>query len=81
MRYLIRDAAQRGIKVGVVINEFGVADIDGSILTETGADMLGALAGGCACCSSQDEMIWTMIDLGRRPREEQPDVGKEKKRE
>ena len=74
MRHLIRDAAQRGIKVGVVINEFGVADIDGSILRETGADMLGALAGGCACCSSQDEMIWTMIELGRLPREEQPDV-------
>jgi G3E family GTPase len=74
MRHLIRDAAARGIKVGVVINEFGVADIDGSILRETGADMLGALAGGCACCSSQDEMIWTMIELGRLPREEQPDV-------
>jgi G3E family GTPase len=74
MRHLIRDAAERGIKVGVVINEFGVADIDGSILRETGADMLGALSGGCACCSSQDEMIWTMIELGRRPREEQPDV-------
>ncbi|HEX9998799.1 MAG TPA: GTP-binding protein [Abditibacterium sp.] len=74
MRHLLRDAANRGIKVGVVINEFGVADIDGSILRESGADMLGSLAGGCACCSSQDEMIWTMIELGRLPRESQPDV-------
>lgn len=74
MRHLIRDAQARGIKVGVVINEFGVADIDGAILRESGAEMLGALAGGCACCSSQDEMIWTMLKLGRLPREEQPDV-------
>ena len=74
MRHLLRDAATRGIKVGVVINEFGVADIDGSILRESGADLLGSLAGGCACCSSQDEMIWTMIELGRLPREKQPDV-------
>ncbi|RYG70719.1 hypothetical protein EON80_07115 [bacterium] len=74
MRHLIRDAHERGIKVGVVINEFGVADIDGSILRETGADLLGSLAGGCACCSSLEDMIWTMIELGRLPREEQPDV-------
>jgi G3E family GTPase len=74
MRHLIRDAAARGIKVGVVINEFGVADIDGTILRETGADLLGSLAGGCACCSSLEDMIWTMIELGRLPREEQPDV-------
>lgn len=74
MRHLIRDAQTRGIKVGVVINEFGVADIDSAILRESGADLLGALAGGCACCSSQDEMIWTMLELGQLPREKQPDV-------
>lgn len=73
-RHLLRDAKARGLRVGVVINEWGVADIDGSILQGAGAELLGELAGGCACCSSQDEMIWTMIELGSRPREQQPDV-------
>ncbi|HEX8463670.1 MAG TPA: GTP-binding protein [Abditibacterium sp.] len=74
VRHVIRDAAARGLKVGLVINEFGAADIDSILLRDSGADLLGALAGGCACCSSQDEMIWTMLRLGRLPREEQPDV-------
>lgn len=74
MRHLLRDAKARRLKVGVVINEFGVADIDGPILRESGAEILGSLAGGCACCSSQDEMIWTMLELGRLRGEAKPDV-------
>jgi G3E family GTPase len=74
MRHLLSDAKKRGLKVGVVINEFGVADIDGEILRQSGAELLGSLAGGCACCSSQDEMIWTMLELGRQPRDARPDA-------
>lgn len=74
VRHLLRDAKARGLRMGVVINEWGVADIDGAILAQAGAEMMGELAGGCACCSSQDEMIWTMLELGSRPREAQPDV-------
>lgn len=74
LRHLLLDAKNRGLKVGVVINEFGVADIDGPILRASGAEILGSLAGGCACCSSQDEMIWTMLELGRLGREKRPDA-------
>lgn len=74
MRHLLLDAKMRGLRVGVVINEFGVADIDGEVLRQSGAEMLGTLAGGCACCSSQDEMIWTMLELGRLPQDKQPDA-------
>lgn len=73
LRHLLTEAKARGLKAGVVINEWGVANVDGAILESSGAQMLGELAGGCACCSSQDEMIWTMLELGRLPREEQPD--------
>ena len=73
LRHLLTVAKERGLKVGVVINEWGVANVDGAILESSGAQMLGELAGGCACCSSQDEMIWTMLELGQLPREEQPD--------
>ncbi len=73
LRYLLGAAKERGLKAGVVINEWGVANVDGQILESSGAQMLGELAGGCACCSSQDEMIWTMLELGQKPRDEQPD--------
>jgi len=73
LRHLLTQAKSRGLKAGVVINEWGVANVDGAILESSGAQMLGELAGGCACCSSQDEMIWTMLELGQLSREEQPD--------
>lgn len=74
VRHLLRDAANRSIRVGVVINEFGIANVDGAILRATGARMVGNLAGGCACCSSAEEMIWTLVEVGQLPREEQPDA-------
>ncbi|RYX85236.1 GTP-binding protein [bacterium] len=73
LRHLLLQAKEHGLKAGVVINEWGVANVDGAILESSGAQMLGELAGGCACCSSQDEMIWTMLELGQLPREQQPD--------
>ena len=73
LRALLQAAKERGLRAGVVINEWGVANVDGQILESSGAQMLGELAGGCACCSSQDEMIWTMLELGQLPRNEQPD--------
>lgn len=73
LRALLQGAKARGLRAGVVINEWGVANVDGQILESSGAQMLGELAGGCACCSSQDEMIWTMLELGQLPRDEQPD--------
>ena len=73
LRHLLSDAKARDIKVGVIINEWGVADVDGAILKQSGAELIGELAGGCACCASQDEMIYTLLELGKLPREEQPD--------
>lgn len=74
MLHLLRDAKSRGLKIGVVINEFGDADIDGPILRDSGAKILGSLAGGCACCASQDEMIYAMLELGRLQGDARPDV-------
>jgi G3E family GTPase len=73
LRHLLRGAKERGLKVGVVINEWGEANVDGAILKSLGAELISELSGGCACCSSQDEMIWTMLEWGQKPREEQPD--------
>lgn len=73
-RRLLRDAAARGLRVGVIVNEWGAASIDGTLLRASGAELLSELAGGCACCDSQDEMIGTMLQLGQLPRAERPDL-------
>jgi G3E family GTPase len=73
MRRLILDAARRGLTASVVVNEFGVADVDGHILSEAGAELLSSVAGGCACCTGQEEFLWTMLQLAER-RENRPDV-------
>lgn len=64
MRALIGDAAARGLRVGVIVNEFGVADVDSNLLAEADAEMLDSIAGGCACCSGQEEFIYALADAG-----------------
>lgn len=73
LRHLLRGAKKRGLKAGVVINEWGEVGVDGAVLKASGARLIGELSGGCACCSSQDEMIWTMLEWGQKPRDERPD--------
>ena len=51
MRRLIQDGHERGLKLCVVVNEFGMADVDGHILKEADAELLASITGGCACCS------------------------------
>ena len=64
MRALISDAAARGLRIGVIVNEFGVADVDSNLLAEADAEMLDSIAGGCACCSGQEEFIYALADAG-----------------
>ena len=64
MRALIADAHARGLRIGVIINEFGVTDVDSNLLDEADAEMLGSIAGGCACCSGQEEFIYALADAG-----------------
>ena len=64
MRALISDAFARGIRIGVIVNEFGVADVDSNLLAEADAEMLDSIAGGCACCSGQEEFIYALADAG-----------------
>ena len=74
MRRLIASAHGRGLKTCVIVNEFGVADVDGSILREAGSELLSSVAGGCACCSGQEEFLWTLLDVAERDGEARPDV-------
>lgn len=66
MRRLIQDCGARGIRAALVVNEFGVADVDSNILREADAELLASVAGGCACCSGQDDFLYTMMEIGKR---------------
>ncbi len=74
MRRLIASAHERGLKTCVIVNEFGAEDVDGSILKQAEAEMLASVAGGCACCSGQEEFLWTLLDVAERDDDRRPDV-------
>ena len=56
LRHILLDARQKNLNIGVIINEFGAVDVDGEILRDS-ARSLASVAGGCACCSGQDDFI------------------------
>jgi G3E family GTPase len=78
MRRLIMDAHARGLKIAVIVNEFGATDIDSNILRElereAANEILTGIAGGCACCTGQDELHWTLLEIGQRTDESRPDI-------
>lgn len=74
MRRLLQDAHARGLKTALIINEFGVTDIDSHLLEAGGAELLLSVAGGCACCSGQDDLLWTLLELGERRDHTRPEV-------
>lgn len=74
MRRLILSAHARGLRAAVVVNEFGAADIDSHILKAGGAELMGSISGGCACCSGQEEMLFALLDIGQRRGSDRPDV-------
>jgi G3E family GTPase len=59
VRRILEDAQARGIRVGIVSNEFGELGIDQALLGG-GEQRFVELAGGCVCCELSDELIETL---------------------
>jgi G3E family GTPase len=53
-------------RLGVLVNDFGVLDIDGQLVAEHGGDTI-ALANGCLCCTIGDSLVATLLALLERP--------------
>ncbi len=66
MRRLILDARQRNLRLSVVVNEFGAADVDSNILREADAELIASISGGCACCTGQDDFAETLLEIASR---------------
>lgn len=59
VRRLLEDAQARGLRMGVVSNEFGELGIDEALLGQ-GAEAMVELAGGCVCCQLSDALVDTL---------------------
>ena len=56
-----------GEPIAVVVNEFGDAGIDGSLVVGGGEELI-ELDGGCICCTVRGDLSRTLRDLARRRR-------------
>lgn len=70
LRHLLLES---GLRLAVLVNEFGEVGIDGDLIASCGFcpeeeldDRLVELANGCLCCTVQDDFIPTMEQLLRR---------------
>ena len=67
LRHLLLES---GLRLAVLVNEFGEVGIDGDLIASCGfcpeeelGDRLVELANGCLCCTVQDEFLPTMQRL------------------
>lgn len=55
-----------GRKLGVIVNEFGEAGVDGELLA-SGPEEVVELAGGCLCCAVRGDLVRTLSKLKGAP--------------
>lgn len=60
----------RGVRFGVLVNDFGAINIDADLVAQTGTDRV-SLANGCVCCSIRDDLVAAIAELLEAP--ERPD--------
>lgn len=57
--------AEHGVKVGVIVNDFGEINIDAELVASTDGDTV-TLANGCICCTIRDDLLLTLFRLLHR---------------
>jgi hypothetical protein len=62
-------AEDHGMKVAVIVNDFGAINIDADLISDTDADTI-ALSNGCVCCTMGTDLAMTLRQLALR--ENQP---------
>ncbi|MBC8293698.1 MAG: GTP-binding protein [Proteobacteria bacterium] len=62
VRHLLDDAIAKGVKVGIVTNEFGELGLDAALIGQGGQATV-ELEGGCVCCQLSDELLDTLQEL------------------
>lgn len=57
---------QKGLKVAVLVNEFGEIGIDNELIITSGETMV-ELNNGCVCCTINDDLIQAVYNILERP--------------
>src|SRR5579864_7710932 len=55
-----------GLRVGVLVNDFGAVNIDAELVVGVDANMV-SLANGCVCCQIRDDLTESVTALLARP--------------
>ncbi len=55
-------SGHHGLKIGVLVNDFGSINIDAELVVGVDDDMIG-LANGCVCCQIRDDLIEAVDNL------------------
>jgi G3E family GTPase len=58
--------ANHGLRVGVLVNDFGSINIDAELVVGVDNNMI-SLANGCVCCEIRDDLIESVVALLARP--------------
>ena len=61
---LLKDAAERGLRIALISNELGELGIDRALLGAGGQSYV-ELEGGCVCCELSDDLLETLVELKR----------------
>src|ERR1700730_10896202 len=55
-----------GLRVGVLVNDFGLINIDAELVVGVESNMI-SLANGCVCCQIRDDLIESVVALLAHP--------------
>ncbi len=58
-------------KLGIIVNEFGQAGVDGSLIERLEQDVQ-ELTAGCLCCTGRDDLVRALVGIAMR--EQKPDA-------
>lgn len=59
-------AGNHGLKVAVLVNDFGSINIDAELVVGVESDVV-SLANGCICCTIRDDLVETVLQTIARP--------------
>jgi G3E family GTPase len=59
-------SGDHGLRVGVLVNDFGSINIDAELIVGVDANMM-SLTNGCVCCEIRDDLVESVGELLRRP--------------
>ncbi len=59
--------ADHGLKIGVLVNDFGAVNIDAALISRVDDSEAVSLSNGCICCTIRDDLRLAVVGLLERP--------------